>query len=29
MPAPAAHGKWSVDVSCDAAGALHTSLIVN
>jgi hypothetical protein len=28
MPARAARGRWSVDVTCGAAGSLHTSFVV-
>lgn len=28
MPARAARGRWSVDVSCGAVGSLRTSLVV-
>jgi hypothetical protein len=28
VPATSARGVWSVDVSCGAAGVLHTSYVV-
>ncbi|MFZ1878553.1 MAG: hypothetical protein WAU41_00190 [Gaiellaceae bacterium] len=28
MPAHATRGRWTIDVSCGAAGSLHTSFVV-